>query len=67
LRAFSFGVFSQGALPIVFPKKRWLGLAPVLFGFAQAAAHGLIFNRLARDRYSPDGIVLFPHVGSVRA
>lgn len=37
----------------MFPKKRWLGLAPVLFGFGQAAGHGLIFNRLAKDRYSP--------------
>jgi hypothetical protein len=41
------------ALPVVFPKKRWLGLAPVLFGFGQAVGHGLIFNRLAKDRYSP--------------
>ena len=41
------------AVPVVMPNKRWLGLAPVLFGFAQAAGHGLIFNRLAKDRYSP--------------
>jgi Protein of unknown function with HXXEE motif len=41
------------ALPVAFPKQRWLGLAPVLFGFAQAGGHGLIFNRLAKDRYSP--------------
>jgi uncharacterized protein with HXXEE motif len=41
------------ALPVVFPKKRWLGLAPVLFGFGQAVGHGLVFNRLAHDRYSP--------------
>ena len=41
------------ALPVLFPKKRWLGLAPVLFGFGQAVAHGLVFNRLAHDRYSP--------------
>ena len=33
--------------------RRWLGLAPVLFGFGQAVGHGLIFNRLAQDRYSP--------------
>jgi hypothetical protein len=39
--------------PVVFPKKRWLGLAPVLFGFGQAVGHGLVFNRLAHDRYSP--------------
>ncbi|HUA44748.1 MAG TPA: HXXEE domain-containing protein, partial [Solirubrobacteraceae bacterium] len=41
------------ALPLAFPKKRWLGIAPVLFGFGQAVGHGLIFNRLAKDRYSP--------------
>jgi hypothetical protein len=41
------------ALPVAFPKKRWLGLAPVLFGFGQAVGHGLIFNRLPKDRYSP--------------
>ena len=40
-------------LPIVFAKPRWLGLAPVLFGFGQAVGHGLVFNRLAEDRYSP--------------
>src|ERR671927_534100 len=41
------------ALPIVFPRKRWLGLAPVLFGFGQAVGHGLVFNRLAKAWYSP--------------
>jgi hypothetical protein len=40
-------------LPMVFSKPRWLGLAPALFGFGQAVGHGLIFNRLAKDRYSP--------------
>jgi Protein of unknown function with HXXEE motif len=47
----------------VFPKERWLGLAPVVFGFAQAAGHGLVFNRLAHDRYSPGFLAsLFLHV-----
>jgi len=41
------------ALPVAFPKKRWLGIAPVLFGFGQAVGHGLVFNLLAKDRYSP--------------
>ena len=41
------------ALPVALPKKRWLGIAPVLFGFGQAIGHGAIFNRLAKDRYSP--------------
>lgn len=40
-------------LPVVLSKRRWLGLAPVMFGFGQAVGHGLIFNRLAKDRYSP--------------
>jgi Protein of unknown function with HXXEE motif len=39
--------------PIVFPKVRWLGLAPVLFGMAQAVGHGVIFPRIAGDKYSP--------------
>jgi hypothetical protein len=47
------------ALPIVFPKKRWLGLAPVLFGFAQAVGHGLILSRLAKARYSPGFLASF--------
>ncbi|HKP20300.1 MAG TPA: HXXEE domain-containing protein [Thermoleophilaceae bacterium] len=41
------------ALPIVFPRNRVLGIAPVMFGFLQAAGHGTIFPRLAGDRYSP--------------
>ena len=40
-------------LPVIFPRKRVLGIAPVLFGFLQAAGHGTIFARLAGDRYSP--------------
>lgn len=44
-------------------RRRWLGLAPVLFGFAQAAGHGLLFPRLAKDRYSPGFLAsLFLHV-----
>ncbi|MET8137772.1 HXXEE domain-containing protein [Streptomyces sp. NPDC005251] len=39
--------------PIVFPTVRWLGLSPVLFGMAQALGHGIIFPRLAGDKYSP--------------
>ena len=46
-------------LPIVFPKKRWLGLAPVLFGFGQAVGHGLIFSRLAKAWYSPGFLASF--------
>ena len=39
--------------PVVFPKIRWLGLAPVLFGMSQAVGHGFIFPRIAGDKYSP--------------
>jgi hypothetical protein len=41
-------------LPVLFPAKRWLGIAPVLFGMSQALGHGVIhmtsesFSRLAR-------------------
>jgi hypothetical protein len=41
------------ALPVIFPKRRTIGIAPVLFGFLQAAGHGAIFPKLAKDRYSP--------------
>ena len=41
------------ALPVVFPKERVLGIAPVMFGFLQAVGHGTIFPRLAGDHYSP--------------
>jgi hypothetical protein len=40
-------------LPVVFPAKRWLGIAPVLFGISQAVGHGIIFPRIAGARYSP--------------
>ncbi|MGH3339306.1 MAG: HXXEE domain-containing protein [Propionibacteriaceae bacterium] len=39
--------------PILFPKIKWLGLAPVLFGMTQAVGHGVIFPRIAGDKYSP--------------
>ena len=39
--------------PILFPNKKWLGLGPVLFGMTQAVAHGMIFPRIAGDKYSP--------------
>jgi Protein of unknown function with HXXEE motif len=39
--------------PVMFPKARWLGLAPVLFGMSQAVGHGVIFPRIAGDKYSP--------------
>lgn len=40
-------------LPVLFPKKVWLGLAPVLVGFGQVLVHGIVFPRLAKARYGP--------------
>jgi hypothetical protein len=34
--------------PVAFPAKKWLGLAPALFGFGQALAHGAVFPRRGR-------------------
>ena len=39
--------------PIVFPRIKWLGLPPMLFGIAQAVDHGIILPGLARVKYSP--------------
>ena len=39
--------------PVLFPKNKWLGLAPVLFGISQAFTHGVVFPLRAGDRYSP--------------
>ena len=50
-------------LPVLFPRKIWLGLAPVLLGFAQALGHWLLFPRLLRERWMPGGLsALFLHV-----
>jgi len=40
-------------LPVLFPAKRWVGIAPVLFGMGQALGHGIIFPRIVGARYSP--------------
>jgi hypothetical protein len=49
--------------PVVFPKKKWLGLAPALFGIMQSVGHGVIFPRIAGDKYSPGFLAsLFLHV-----
>ena len=39
--------------PVLFPKNRWLGLGPVLFGISQAVTHGVVFPLRAGDKYSP--------------
>jgi hypothetical protein len=45
--------------PIVFPKNKWLGLAPALFGIMQSVGHGIIFPRIAGDKYSPGFLASF--------
>lgn len=45
--------------PIVFPHKKWLGLAPAIFGMMQAVGHGVIFPRVAGDKYSPGFLASF--------
>jgi len=39
--------------PELFPKKRWLGLAPVLVGFSQIVLHGIVIPRKAGAKYGP--------------
>ena len=39
--------------PIVFPRIKWLGLPPMLFGLFQAVDHGIVMPALARSKYSP--------------
>lgn len=41
------------ALPVLLPRIKWLGIAPVLFGMTQAVAHGLIIPVASRSKYSP--------------
>ena len=59
-------------LPVLFPKRRWLGLGPVLFGFGQAVFHGIVPPLRAKARYGPGFLTaLFLHVpigiGYIRA
>ena len=39
--------------PVLFPKNKWLGLAPVLVGFSQIVLHGIVIPRKARAKYGP--------------
>ena len=45
--------------PVLFPHKKWVGLSPALFGMGQAAAHGVIFPRLAGDTCRPGFLASF--------
>jgi len=50
-------------LPVIFPKRRSLGLAPVLFGFCQAVFHTIVPSLRANARYGPGFLTaLFLHV-----
>jgi hypothetical protein len=46
-------------LPVLFPKRRSLGLAPVLLGFAQALFHGIVPPLRAKARYGPGFLSAF--------
>ncbi len=46
-------------LPVLFPKRRSLGLAPVLFGFGQALFHGIVPPLRAKARYGPGLLTAF--------
>jgi hypothetical protein len=44
---------------VLFPKRRSLGLAPVLFGFGQAAFHGIVPPLRAKALYGPGFLSAF--------
>jgi hypothetical protein len=51
------------ALAVVFPKVKWLGIGPVLFGMSQAVAHGVVIPVISRSKYSPGFLAsIFLHV-----
>jgi len=39
--------------PVLFPKAKWLGLAPVLVGWSQIVLHGIVIPRKAGAKYGP--------------
>ena len=41
------------ALPVLLPKVKWLGIAPVVFGMTQAVGHGVVIPVISRSKYSP--------------
>ena len=46
-------------LPVLFPKRRSLGLAAMLFGFAQAVFHTIVPSLRANARYGPGFLTAF--------
>lgn len=50
-------------IPIFLPNIIWLGLAPILMGFAQFIVHGIVTNRKMKSIYNPGlGAVVFLHI-----
>lgn len=50
-------------LPLVFPKVKWLGIAPVIFGMSQSVGHGVVIPAVSRTVYSPGFLAsIFLHV-----
>lgn len=45
--------------PVLFPKAKWVGIAPVAFGISQALTHGIVFPARAGDKYSPGFLASF--------
>lgn len=49
-------------LPVFLPHVIWLGLGPMLMGFAQFMVHGIMTNRKLKSIYNPGlGAVVFLH------
>jgi len=49
-------------LPVFLPHVIWLGLGPMLIGFAQFIVHGIMVNRKLKSIYNPGlGAVVFLH------
>lgn len=46
-------------LPILYPRKKSLGLSPAIFGIMQSVMHGVIVSRIAGGKYSPGFLASF--------
>ena len=53
-------------LPVLFPKRRWLGLAPVIFGFGQAVFHGIVPPLRAKASRDSGSSSISAHVSAMR-
>jgi hypothetical protein len=58
-----FAAYPFYLVPVFFPQTIWLGLSPVLFGFAQFLVHGVATNIKLKGFYNPGlGAVLVGHI-----